>query len=172
MSTATLDHPTKKNDGNRIASQVFAQTFQAYLECSDNVQAVIRDMSNIYNATDASEEEREAAVSTIAEAMFPAIHNGALGACLEDCEADAPLVIKVLLKELDREEATFGNRVLALLEEKQVTQAELATAIGVKQPAISMLLTRASRPQRRTVEKIAAALKVSPEEIWPGIKGD
>lgn len=171
--TPTLsDYPTKKSDGNRIASQVFAQTLQAYLECSDDVQAVIRDMAVVYNAPDATEEEREAALSTIAEALFPSHHNGTLGACLEDCEADAPLNIKVVLKEMDREEATFGQRVNALLELRGMTQAELAAAIGVKQPAVAMMLSRACRPQRRTVEKIAEALRVSPEEIWPGIKGD
>ena len=43
-----------------------------------------------------------------------------------------------------------------------------AAAIGVGQPAISMVLTRNCRPQRRTVEKIAKALDVSAEEVWPG----
>jgi transcriptional regulator with XRE-family HTH domain len=53
------------------------------------------------------------------------------------------------------------------MEERGVTQTELAERIGVGQPAISNMLCRQCRPQKRTVEKIAAALEVAPEELWP-----
>jgi lambda repressor-like predicted transcriptional regulator len=159
-----------KLDGDRIVSQQFAQTLTAYLDCSDVVQGVIREMSKVYLASDATDEEREAALDTIVEALFPQSHNGQLGMCLEDWESDSPANIQSVLTEMDQEEATFGDRVNRLLELKSLNQADLATAIGVKQPAISMMLSRAARPQRRTVEKIAAALEVTPEEIWPGIK--
>lgn len=173
MSRTTLspECPTKLSS-DRIISQQFAQTFAAFIECSDAVQAVVRDMAKVYTSKDATEEEREAALSTIEEALFPKTYGGDLGICLEDWENDAPLHIKAVLKEMDLEEATFGERVNALLETRGMTQSDLAKAIGVGQPAVSMMLTRASRPQRRTVEKIAQALKVSAEEIWPGIKGD
>ena len=71
---------------------------------------------------------------------------------------------------MEREEATFAERLAALLEAKDMTQERLAEAIGVGQPAVSMMLNRNCRPQRRTVEKIAKALKVSPEDVWPGFK--
>jgi lambda repressor-like predicted transcriptional regulator len=38
--------------------------------------------------------------------------------------------------------------------------------MGVGQPTVSLLLSRASRPQRPTVEKVAAALGVEPAAIW------
>ena len=38
--------------------------------------------------------------------------------------------------------------------------------------AVSMLLSRQSRPQRRTVERFARARGVAPEDLWPGFKGD
>jgi transcriptional regulator with XRE-family HTH domain len=52
------------------------------------------------------------------------------------------------------------------MERKNISQAELAKAIGVSQPAISLLLARKCRPQRRTVEKLAEALNVETRELW------
>jgi len=43
-----------------------------------------------------------------------------------------------------------------------LTQAALAERIGVGQPAISMMLSRKCRPQRHTIEKLAAALQMAP----------
>ncbi len=51
-----------------------------------------------------------------------------------------------------------------------MSQVELAAAIGVGQPAISMMLSRNCRPQRRTVECIARALEVTPNDLWPGFR--
>ena len=169
-SSQTVNPKRMKNDGNLVASKVFADVFQAYLECSDEIQAAIRDMVQVVNSPDAIQDEREAALVTIAEALFPSKHNGELGVCLEEYDHLENAEVKAILKQMDQEEATFADRVNALLEEKGMTQAELAEAIEVGQPAISMMLARDCRPQRRTVEKIAKALKVSTEEIWPGIK--
>lgn len=169
-TSSVLECP--KLNGDRIASQQFALMHSAYLECSDAVRTVISDMCRVYTAKDATEDEREAALSTIIEALFPKSRNGALGISLDDWARDAPLEVKVVLKEMDREEASFAERVNRLLDMKGMTQGDLAVAIGVGQPAISMLLKRECRPQRRTVQKIAEALKVSPEEIWPGFKDD
>lgn len=170
--TATQTHARTKNNPNLIASQMFAQMLNAFKECTTEIQEVILDMAGVYNSPEATEDERDAALVTIAEALYPHHHKGVLGVCLEECEKSSDLSVKSVLKEMDREEATFANRIEALLEERNMTQGDLAAAIGVKQPAISMMLSRDCRPQRRTVEKIAAALKVSPEDIWPGIKDE
>lgn len=166
-------HETKariQNDGNVIASRLFADVFQAYLECSNEIQAAIREMVDIVHSDDATEDEREAAVITIAESLFPSKCNGTLGMDLEECPKNASVEAKEILKHLNRERATFSERLATLLDAKGMTQEELATAIGVRQPAISMMLARNCRPQRRTVEKIAKALKVSAEDVWPGFK--
>ncbi len=70
-------------------------------------------------------------------------------------------------ERLDREEVIFANRLARLIDEKSVTQVELARRIGVSQSAISMLLARRCRPQRRTVARIAEALGVSESDLWP-----
>jgi len=172
MSHVTTPNSKGKTDGNLIASQMFAQVYQAFLECSDDVQKAVQDMVQIVNAPDATVDEREAALETMAEALFPSKHNGTLGISLEDCDRFAPKDDLAILRQMDQEEATFADRLNALLEAKNMTQSELANAIGVGQPAISMMLSRNCRPQKRTVEKIAQVLKVTPEEIWPGIKGE
>ena len=70
----------------------------------------------------------------------------------------------MILQRMDKQNAAFGERLEALLETKKMTQTELATEIGVQQSAISMMIGRNRRPHRRTIEKIAKALKVVPEE--------
>jgi len=171
MTTRTKGND-RAPDANLITSRMFAQVFQAYLECSDEVQAALREMVGIVNAADATEDEREAALATIAEALFPSRHNGSLGIDLEELDKEASKPTAAFLKQLDEQEATFAERVTALLDERGITQSELANAIGVGQPAISMMLSRSCRPQRRTVERIAKELKVAPEDIWPGFKDD
>jgi predicted XRE-type DNA-binding protein len=167
----TLSEPkVRTNDGSLIASRLFADVFQAFLECSDEIQGAIRDMVKIVHSDDATTDEREGALATIAEALFPKKFNGILGIDLEECPHNAGQEAKETLKRMDREGATFSDRLAALLEAKDMTQEELAEAIGVGQPAVSMMLNRSCRPQRRTVEKIANALKVSPEDVWPGFK--
>ena len=167
----TETSPVKgKSDGNKIASQLFAEIFHLYLECSDGIQSVIRDMVQIVNDPSATRDEIDAALDTIAECLFPSHMNGMPGADLEECETFAPPAIKALLAEMDRQEATFSERVNALLKAKEMTQLDLARAIGVGQPAVSMMLSRDCRPQFRTVVKVAEVLGVAPEEIWPEIK--
>jgi lambda repressor-like predicted transcriptional regulator len=172
MTTTHTMKERPQNDSDLIASRMFADVFQAYMECSDEIQQAIREMVDIVHSVDATEDERDAAIVTIAEALFPSKHKGTLGMDLQECPQRANQEVKDVLKTMSREEATFSERLAALLEVKGVTQEELAKAIGVGQPAISMMLARNCRPQRRTVEKIAKALKVSPEEVWPGFKKD
>lgn len=76
--------------------------------------------------------------------------------------------VKTALEEMAQEETAFVSKVSRLLAEKQLTQAELAKMVGVSQPAISMILSRRCRPHPRTIGKIAAALDVKVEELWPG----
>ena len=152
-------------DGNLIASQVFSKVFQAYLECSDKVQAAIRDMSQIVNDPNADPDESDAALATIAEALFPTRDNGTLGVDSESLDKNAPT-------EMDAQEETFADRLNSLLRVKGMTQSDLAAAIRVGQPAVSMMLSRQCRPQRRTVTSIAKALDVPPREIWPTFDED
>jgi transcriptional regulator with XRE-family HTH domain len=56
------------------------------------------------------------------------------------------------------------------MAQRQLTQAELAQRIGVGQSAISMLLKRRCRPQRKTLGKLATTLGVEVEALWAGFR--
>jgi transcriptional regulator with XRE-family HTH domain len=78
---------------------------------------------------------------------------------------------RALSGRMDQEETQFAERLSRLLAERQLTQAELARRICVGQSAVSMLLSRKCRPQPRTLGKIAEALGVGVEDLWPGKVG-
>lgn len=149
---------------------LFAKMFRAYLECSDEIQAVVRDMVDIVNDPNCDQDEKQAAIHTIAEALFPSFHNGTLGASVQEmdricCEANPDG--EQAAAALDAEEASFSDHLRARMEERGLTQAQLAERSGVGQPAISMMLKRQCRPQRRTIEKLASALGVQVVDLWP-----
>lgn len=169
---AHMKRPTVTDPAQQLSKQ-FADVFQSYLECSDEVQAAIIEMVKIVKAPDATDEERESALETMAEALFPAKHNNNIGIDFDDgYESEAPVEVKRVLMQMEKEEAGFSERVSVLLEKRNMTQRDLAAGVGIGQPAISMILSRNCRPQKRTVEKIAKVLMVSPEELWPGFKDD
>ncbi len=58
-------------------------------------------------------------------------------------------VVAARLDQLDSQEATFAERLRKILDEKNVTQEELAVRIDCTQSAISKILSRNARPQRR-----------------------
>jgi lambda repressor-like predicted transcriptional regulator len=120
---------------------------------------------------DLDPESAQATTALIAEILFPnADPMGAIGLDLVEAESIAPTVdpeAGPLLKHMDQQEATFAERLRRLMDAKGITQSELAAKIGVGQPAVSMMLKRSCRPQRKTIEKIALALGVSAADVWP-----
>ena len=56
------------------------------------------------------------------------------------------------------------------MQDKCVTQIQLAERIECTQPAISQMLNRKCRPQRKTLEKIAKAIDVDVRELWPDLE--
>lgn len=161
----TMTHP-KGFDPSIETSQTFARVYQAYKECSTEVQSVVLEMIEIVNSAESTEDERHMACATIAEALFPSKQDGHLGADLEQVEFGCGRSDEIRT-EMQRQQEHFTERVGALLQEHKMTQADLAAAIGVGQSAVSMLLSRRCRPQRRTVERIANALRVSVSDLWP-----
>ena len=71
-------------------------------------------------------------------------------------------------ERMEEEERQFAANLARFLEEKAIGQAELAQRLGLGPSAISMMLSRRVRPQRRTVQKIAQILGVELRELWPG----
>jgi lambda repressor-like predicted transcriptional regulator len=68
---------------------------------------------------------------------------------------------------LEQEEEVFVTNLKRLMSARRLTQAELAQRADLSQPAISMMLARKYRPQRRTVRLLAQVLEVPETELWP-----
>jgi lambda repressor-like predicted transcriptional regulator len=149
----------------------FAPLFQAFLECSDELQAHARKLVATLVSPHTDEDDRALAAMTLADVLFPNRFEGEIGSDLEECEAQGAQYsqeAKETLERMDREEATFAERLRNVMHERGVTQVQLAEKIGVGQSAIAMMLQRECRPQRRTVARMAEALEVTPDTLWPG----
>jgi hypothetical protein len=140
-----------------------AELISAVDQCAPELQEEVWEMMHILTSDDASEDEKVAASNVINDILFPGIasdwrkhHEGWL-------KSDE---VSEIEKAMDLEEMTFSESVRELMVVKNITQEQLAAMIGVGQPAVSNILSRNSRPQRKTVEKIAKALDVSPDELW------
>ncbi len=121
-------------------------------------------MAEIIVDPECSEEDREHATDTMVEALLPGITADVLE-CQERLMR-SPEAMRVR-QEMDQEEASFAENLRHCMEEKGLTQEELARKARVGQPAISNMLNRQCRPQRRTVLRFAEALGVAPDELWP-----
>lgn len=162
--------PGKKLDGNRMQSMQFAQLFvHAFMEASSEMQEVIKEMALIVEDESADPDDREAALITLMEAIFPTSHGGDLGIDITALRDEAPLEWSDgPFSEIDQADDQFARNLKRIMDQRGMTQAELAEKIGVGQPAISMMLLRQCHPQRRTVQRLAEALDVDPVDLLPG----
>jgi transcriptional regulator with XRE-family HTH domain len=154
---------------------------QRILGCSEKVQSVVRSMFAVLESSEVTEEDRRRALMTIADALYlnPEQGHGSYGfdvakierqTASEHPEQHRRPMIASRLDELDSQQATFSERLRSILENKNITQEELAERIECTQSAISKMLTRNSRPQKNTILKMAAALDVSPTDLWPDLE--
>ncbi len=135
----------------------------AYDQCDPEIQEVVDRMVKIWNSEDATLDEKNRAIHTITDAIFPSESVDILDLCRDLARTD----VTGRNQEMIEEERVFADRLSAVMADRGTTQEELAAAIGVGQSAISNMLARRSRPQKRTVAKIASALGVDPQELWP-----
>lgn len=152
-----------------LALQGAAPVVQALNECDEELRAEAVTLFKQLNSGTLDDDERFATAALLAEILFPpASRNNSReseedeGEGAEDERSESNLAVA-----MDQEEATFAERLRRLLEQKGMTQAQVAEKLGVGQPAIAMMLQRRCRPQRRTVIRLAEALGVAPEELWP-----
>lgn len=177
----TMDVKDFPNDAFRAILNIDAkqrELIRLYLECSDEVQSVVRSMFAVLDHSSTTSEDRQRAMTTIADALFvnPMEGHGRYGFDFLTAERDAAQkheqierrpVVSSRLDQLDSQEATFSERLRKILDEKNVTQEELATRIDCTQSAISKMLSRNARPHRKTILRMAQALNVQPTDLWP-----
>lgn len=63
-------------------------------------------------------------------------------------------------------ETDFGIRLRLLRNSRGMSQAVLATKLGIKKPQISRWENQAMPPRPDTIVKLANALGASPEDLW------
>jgi transcriptional regulator with XRE-family HTH domain len=146
----------------------------ALAECSDELQEVTFQMLSVVENEQSTPSERKRALMTIADALFlNPDTDGDYGMDLVASESLAAEEFPRLASEVERmdsQETTFAERLRELMTSKNVTQQELADRVGCSQPAISQVLNRKCRPQKRTILKVAEALSVHPRELWPDLE--
>ncbi len=152
-----------------------------YLVCSDKAQSDVRSMFAVLESEHATDEDRHRALSTIAEALSfkPEERRGSYGLDLRKSQADVetrhpdPIwrpIIGDRHAQMDTQEATFADRVKEILQQKNITQEELAERIDCTQSEVSEMLSHKSRPQTKTIFKIATVLNVEPTLLWPDLE--
>jgi transcriptional regulator with XRE-family HTH domain len=146
--------------------------WSALAECSDAIQEVVVRLLGVIKSPRTTAPERQQALMTIADALFPNSEEGECALDLIASEANAAAETPALAREVERmntQEATFAQRVRELMETKRISQQELADRVGCSQPAISQMLNRSCRPHKKTILKIAEALQVQAQDLWPDI---
>lgn len=174
----TIDTPLANNNNESKFESLkkaahLTEIFRAFMECSDELQEHACNMFAVISDKETPEDELQLALMTLADILFPNPdeEDGLLGGDLKRMETLGSRHVpetKAALEKMDREEATFADRLRDAMTKRNITQAELAKLVGVTQPAISMMLQRECRPQRRTIVRIAEALQLDPKELWPG----
>lgn len=142
----------------------FAVLLSAYKECTSEVQSIVDEMAAIVASDDTDADEKQHALDVLVEALFPSF---SVDVCEYDATKNASTEARAARSAIEEEEAAFSEKVQSLMKSRGLTQAELAAKTGVGQPAISNILNRRSRPQRRTIVRLADALGVDPAELWP-----
>ena len=132
----------------------------ALAECSDEQQAVVLRMLGVVENSQSTPAERQQSLSTIASTfgLKPAAGQYELDSVAGEIPA------------LDTRQAVFAGRLRELMDTKRVSQQELASRVGCSQPAISQMLNRSCRPQKKTILKLAEALSVNPHDLWPDLE--
>ena len=62
-----------------ILSEQFARLLCAFKECSTSIQQAIFELAEVIAHPETDDDERAAAIATIAEALFPMGHDGRYG---------------------------------------------------------------------------------------------
>jgi DNA-binding XRE family transcriptional regulator len=150
-----------------LVSQVFLEMLPVYLRSPESVQTALRECAETLEVSTATEGERWEACRVAAQYLFePQLAEGQLVSA-EEFGRSIPAGLREAMHAQDQ---SFVDNLKRLMNEKGLTQAQLAQAVGVRPSAMSMLLKRRRRPQRRTLEKLAAVLGVAPQELWPPLE--
>lgn len=144
------------------ALRIFAKLLRVYLERGPEDREGIASMASIIADPEIDPDDAQAALDTLRESLHSSAESIDLASDVDLDDAE-----REVARRMDEQEATFADRLAEIMTGRSMSQVQLAQASGVGQPAISMMLARSCRPQRRTVERLSLALGVAPDELWP-----
>jgi transcriptional regulator with XRE-family HTH domain len=156
-----------------IAPEERAQLLHALARCTEQVRGTLMDLIAVADSADSTEEDKASAQATIRETLQNYGHREACRVSPRGLEAGAvgqsPDADQIS-QQMDSQEQQFAERLRELMKAKGLTQIELARRSDCTQPAISQMLSRECRPQKRTILKLADALEVAPTDLWPDLE--
>lgn len=154
------------------ACRTFVAGYLVFLKLDASTRSDVDQLVSSLAQGDLEEHEREGIFGTLAHMLFPGLCRTVDGGSEHEFCDPANRESEAANRDLDREEEGFARRLQSAMAARGLTQTALAAAVGVRQSAISMMLSRDCRPQRKTVETIASALGVAPNSLWPGFQAD
>ena len=158
----------RAHDFETQSMKLAASAVLATQACGDELRAAALELMAQLVSGELDEYEERSTCALLAEILFPDADAGrADPAESEEQAASQDPQVAEVLAEMDLREASFAERLRSIMDGKGMTQSELAAKVGIGQPAISMMLNRACRPQKKTVHKLAPALGVDAAELWP-----
>lgn len=146
----------------------FAEFQLAYRECSDTVRRIVDRLIAVVVNENLHKDERLRATMTIIDALFP----GKMQDASEEFRNAFEVKSGKVHSHMRADSKLFASRLRECMDRTGVTQSELAKNAGIGQPAVSMMLNRKSRPQKRTIRKFAEALGVDASYLWPGLESE
>ncbi len=157
---------TTMTASNVIANNIrtYFEIHRAFQECDAETREIVDQMLTIYNDPEADDHERQRAVNTVVDALFPS-----LSAELMDGEVRVQSAPEMVLAkaDLDLQGSIFADRLASILQQRGWTVDTLADRTGISAAIVTRMIAKQCRPERRTVERIAAILEVIPGELWP-----
>ncbi len=181
MSTASTTDTLRENSNTAILRLILSlrgpqqQAFISVLqECGEQLRTDAERLMAIVDDPKSLPGARGRAWNTLLD-QFHLLPDdeGRYGMDLARSEAGAAERFPTLAREveqMDSQEALFSDRLRQIMKDKNITQQQLAERIECSQPAISQMLNRKCRPQRKTLDKIASALSVDVLELWPDLE--
>ena len=140
--------------------------------CSDEARQELLKLIAIADNPKSKDDDKASARATIYEALKFQVSEEAFGVNLSGIEradvGSSPETDRIS-QQIDSQEDQFARKLRELMKAKGLTQMELARRSECTQPAISQMLNRKCRPQKRTILKLAAALDVEPTDLWPDL---
>lgn len=121
----------------------------ALTQFHEELHTLLVRMLTVIEDPESSSAERKRALSAVTNALF-----------VKPVDAT---------EEKDAQQDVFATRLRTLLQARGLSQQDLADRIDCSQPAVSQMLNRQCRPQKKTILRLAEALNVDPRELWPDL---